>query len=210
MSLVNSLEWRYATKAFNGQKVPKEKLDAILNAARLAPTSSGLEPFEIFVISSQELKEKIKPIAFGQNQITECSDILVFAAWDNYTVERINAAFDQTNEQRGFKNEGWENYRQFLLGSYPQRDAKVNAEHTARQAYIAFAMALAEAAHQKVDATPMEGFDPAALDQLLGLGSKGLKSVVIMPIGYRKEDSDWLVKLKKVRRPIEKLVTYLK
>ena len=210
MSLIESLSWRYATKSFNQEKVPKEKLNSIVEAARLAPSSSGLEPFEVIVISNEELKEKIKPIAFDQRQITECSDILVFAAWDNYTVERINRSFDRVNEVRGFKNEGWENYRQFILSSYPDRDPKVNAEHTARQAYISFSMALAEAAVQKVDATPMEGFDSEALDKLLGLSEKGLKSIVILPIGYRNSESDWLVNLKKVRKPIEEFVTYLK
>ncbi len=210
MALIESLKWRYATKSFNHEKVSEDKLMAIVEAARLAPSSSGLEPFEVIVVSNQEIKEKIRPIAFDQRQITECSDILVFAVWDNYTPERINASFDRVNELRGFKNEGWENYRQLILSMYPQRDAKVNFEHAARQAYIAFAMAIAEAAEQKVDSTPMEGFDPDALDEILGLSHKGLKSVLMLPIGYRNADSDWLVNLKKVRRPLDEFVSFIK
>jgi nitroreductase/dihydropteridine reductase len=131
----------------------------------------------------------------------------VFAAWDNYTVERINMMFDLTNEIRGFKNEGWENYRQMLLGMYPQRDAEVNFQHAARQAYIGLGAALIAAAFEGVDSTPMEGFDPSAMDTILNLRERGLRSVVIMPIGYRQEDKDWLVNLKKVRRPREQFIT---
>lgn len=115
MELLEKLNWRFATKAMNGKKIPQEKIDIILEAARLAPTSSGLQPYEILVITNQEVKEKIKPHAWNQSQITDCSHLLVFAAWDNYTEERINNMFDLTNEIRGFKNEGWENYRQQLL-----------------------------------------------------------------------------------------------
>ena len=143
MELIDKLKWRYATKAMNGQKVAQEKIDTIIEAASLAPTSSGLQPFEIMVVTNQEIKEKIRAIGWNQSVITDCSHLLVFAAWDNYTVERINKMFDLTNEIRGFKNEGWENYRQMLLGLYPQRDPEVNFQHAARQAYIAFSQAIA-------------------------------------------------------------------
>jgi nitroreductase/dihydropteridine reductase len=118
--LLEALQWRYATKGMNPDKaVPADKLERILEAARLAPTSSGLQPFEIIVVSNKAVREQIKPIAWNQAQITDGSHLLVFAAWDDYTAERINMMFDLTNEIRGFKNEGWENYRQMLLGSYP-------------------------------------------------------------------------------------------
>ena len=137
MSYIQKLEERYATKAMNGKVVPQEKINNILEAIRLAPTSSGLQPFEVFVITDPEVKAKIKEIAWNQPQVTDCSHLLVFAAWDHYTVDRINYMFDLTNEIRGFKNEGWENYRQMLLSSYPNRDPEVNFEHAARQTYIA-------------------------------------------------------------------------
>lgn len=187
--------------------VPDDKLEHILEAARLAPTSSGLQPFEIIVVTNNAVREQIKPIAWNQAQITDGSHLLVFAAWDNYTADRINMMFDLTNEMRGFKNEGWENYRQMLLGMYPQRDAEVNYQHAARQAYIGLSAALIAAAFEGVDATPMEGFDADALDKILNLRERGLRSVAIMPIGYRQEDKDWLVNLKKVRRPRAQFVT---
>ena len=206
--LLNQLQWRYAAKKLNPAKtVPQDKVERILEAARLAPTSSGLQPFEIFVVTDPAVRAKIQPIAWNQAQITDGSHLLVFAAWDNYTADRINMMFDLTNEQRGFKNEGWENYRQMLLGMYPQRDAEVNFQHAARQAYIGMSAALIAAAFEEVDSTPMEGFDPAALDEILDLKARGLRSVAIMPLGYRADEGDWLVNLKKVRRPREQFVT---
>ena len=207
-ALIDCLNWRYATKKMNpGKRVSQEKIERILEAARLAPTSSGLQPFEIVVVTSAEVRTRIKPIAWNQSQITDCSHLLVFAAWDNYTPERINHMFDLTNEVRGVKNEGWENYRNMLLDSYPQRSAEVNFQHTARQAYIGLSAALIAAAFEEVDGTPMEGFDPKALDEILSLPARGLRSVAILPLGYRQEEGDWLVKLKKVRRPREQFVT---
>jgi nitroreductase/dihydropteridine reductase len=207
MELINKLNWRYATKAMNGKKVDQKKIDNIIEAVSLAPTSSGLQPFEIIVITNQEVKEKIKPIAWNQSVVTDCSHLFVFAAWDTYTEDRINKMFDLTNEVRGFKNEGWENYRQMLLKSYPQKDAEVNFQHAARQAYIAFSQAIAAAAFEGVDSTPMEGFDPKAVDEILNLKEKGLRSCVLLPIGYRDADKDWLSDLKKVRKPKADLVT---
>ena len=209
MELLDKLKWRYATKAMNGNVVPEDKIERILEAARLSPTSSGLQPFEIFVIKNQEIKEKIRPVAWNQSVITDCSHLLVFAAWDTYTVDRINYMFDLTNEIRGFKNEGWENYRQMLLGMYPQKDAEENFNHAAKQAYIAFANAITAAAYEGVDATPLEGFEANAVDEILGLREKGLRSAVLLPLGYRNEKEDWLVNLVKVRKPMKDLVTVI-
>jgi nitroreductase/dihydropteridine reductase len=209
MELIDKLNWRYAAKAMNGSVVAQEKIDKIIEAARLAPTSSGLQPFEIIAITNQQIKEQIKPIAWNQSVITDCSHLLVFAAWDTYTEDRINMMFDLVNTVRGFKNEGWENYRQMLLKNYPQRNAEDNFQHAARQAYIGLGMAMVAAAFEQVDTTPMEGFSPEALDTILGLREKGLRSCVILAVGYRQEDKDWLVKLQKVRRSTENFVTVL-
>lgn len=207
MDLLQKLNWRYATKAMNGQTVPQEKLDNIIEAISLAPTSSGLQPFEVLVISNKEMKEKVKSLAYNQPVVTGCSHLLVFAAWDTYTEDRINKQFDLTNEVRGFKNEGWENYRQMLLKNYPARDTEKNFNHAAKQAYIAFSMAITAAAFEGVDSTPMEGFDAKALDELLGLNEKGLRSCVLLPLGFRDTEKDWLVSLKKVRKSREDLIT---
>lgn len=210
MDLIERLQWRYATKKMDPtKKVPREKVERILEAVRLAPTSSGLQPFEVIVVTNAQLREKIQAIANGQTQIGDGSHLLVFAAWDDYTVERINAVFDHTNAERGGTNEGWEAYRQMLLARYPQRGAEVNFQHAARQAYIGLGVALVAAAFEEVDSTPMEGFDADALDALLNLRARGLRSVAIMPLGYRDAANDWLVALKKVRRPHEEFISWL-
>ncbi|OLP45543.1 NAD(P)H-dependent oxidoreductase [Rhizobium oryziradicis] len=209
--LLEKLNWRYAAKKMDPSKaVAEDKVERIIEAARLAPTSSGLQPFTLLVVTNKEIREKIKPIAWNQGQITDCSHLLVFAAWDNYTADRINGMFDLVNAERNFTSEGWENYRKMLLDTYPQRDPQVNFEHAARQAYIALGLATAAAAFEGVDSTPMEGFDPAALDEILDLRAKGLRSVAILPLGYREAENDWLVNLKKVRRAREDFVIDVK
>ena len=209
--LLQKLQWRYATKKMNpAKRVPEEKVERILEAVRLTATSSGLQPYDVVVVTSPELRAQIKPHAWGQEQITDCSHLLVFAAWDNYTTERINMMFDLVNEQRGFKNEGWEAYRQKLLAAYPPRDAETNYQHAARQAYIGVGTALIAAAYEEVDSVPMEGFDPAKVDEILGLRERGLRSVVMIPLGYREVEGDWLAKLKKVRRARDQFVIEMK
>jgi nitroreductase / dihydropteridine reductase len=212
MNLIELLNWRYATKKMDPAKaVRQDKVERILEAVRLTPTSSGLQPFEVIVITNKELREKIKPIAWGQGQVSDCSHLLVFAAWDDYTPERINMMFDLTIDERNYQNNAaWEDYRNKLLNAYPKRGAEVNFVHTAKQAYIGLGIAMVAAAAEEVDSVPMEGFDPDALDELLDLRARGLRSVVLLPLGYREEDKDWLINLKKVRRPREKFITEIK
>ncbi len=206
MSLIAALNWRYATKKMNGQAVPQDKIDQIVEAARLAPTSSGLQPYKVIVISDPDLKQALLPHSFNQSQIIDSSHLLVFAAWDNYTEERINEVFARTNSERGLPASTTADYQNMLINTYVPRTAEVNFQHAARQAYIGFGLALAAAAELKVDATPMEGFDNAKYDEILNLKEKGLRSVTIMPLGYRDESGDWLVNLKKVRQPITEFV----
>jgi nitroreductase len=118
--------------------------------------------------------------------------------------------FDLNVNMRGGTNEGWENYRHMLLNNYPLRDPQVNFEHAARQAYIALGFSLIAAAAEHVDSTPMEGFEPEAVDQILNLPAKGLRSVAIMPLGYRLSGEDWLENLVKVRRPRSEFVIEVK
>ena len=207
MNINELLHRRYATKKMNGEKVPQEKVEYILEATRLAASSSGLQPFEIIVITNKELLEKIKPIAFNQGQITDASHLLVFAAWDAYTNERVSKVFDYTISERGLPANAFDDYKARLLGMYAAKTTEQHFEHAARQAYIALGTALLAAAEQQVDATPMEGFNPDALDELLGLKEKGLRSVALLPLGYRDAANDWLVNQKKVRKPKEQFIT---
>ena len=207
MSLLESLEWRYATKKYDpSQKVSEDIIEKIVQAARLAPTSSGIQPFRVVVISNQELKEKIVPVAMNQQVVADASHLLVFAAWDQYTEERIDDIFHLTQRERSLPEGFFTDYTTRLKNMYLNESAEHNFAHAARQAYIGFGMAIAAAAELKVDATPMEGFNNAVLDELLGLDKKGLKSVTLLPVGYRDTENDWLVGMKKVRNPKEDFV----
>jgi nitroreductase len=205
MSLLESLNWRYATKRMNGKKIPQEKLEAILEAARLAPTSSGLQPFKILVISNPEMLKKIQVIAHNQQQISEASHLLVFAAYDNITEKNIEEVFFQVTRERGLAEDTLDEYANRLKTVFASRSLQERFESAARQAYIAFGIAIAAAAEQKVDATPMEGFNAEQLDQLLGLREKGLRSLTLLPLGYRDTEKDWLANMKKVRKPKDQI-----
>lgn len=201
------LSWRYATKKMDAtQAVPAEKVERILEAIRLSASSSGLQPYQVLVITDAETKAKIRAHAWDQSQVTDASHLLVFAAWDHYSAERINSMFDLVNEQRGFRNEGWEAYRQKLLNFYPNRTPEENFQHAARQAYIGLGSALIAAAEEGVDSTPMEGFEPEVVDEILNLKALGLRSVLLLPLGYRANEGDWLVNLQKVRRSTDDFV----
>lgn len=207
MTLLKHLKWRYATKKYDPtRKVSQEDLEKIVEAIRLTPTSSGLQQFRLLVITNQELKEQIVPIAFGQQIVAECSHLLVFAAWDRYTEERIVGMYDFITTEREQPADRYDAYKERLKARYLPQTAEENFEHTARQAYIGLGLAMAQAAELQIDCTPMEGFDNAKLDELLDLASDGLKSVLMLPIGYRDAEGDWLVGQKKVRKSVEEFV----
>jgi len=210
MRVLDLMKWRYATKAMNKEVVADDKIERILEAIRLTPSSSGLHPYELIVITNPDVKAELKVAANNQSQLEDASHVVVFAAWDTYTEERINTWFDLVNTERNQKSEGWEKYRQFILSSYVPRPAEVNFEHTAKQAYIALGVGLLAAADEGVDATPMEGFNPAEVDRILGLNARGLKSVLIMPLGYRDETRDYLIKAKKVRKSTSHFIHWVK
>ncbi|MFN3721620.1 MAG: NAD(P)H-dependent oxidoreductase [Paracoccaceae bacterium] len=206
--LNEKLNWRYATKKMDPSKpVAQDKVDRILEAIQLAPTSSGLQPFEVIVVTNPDVKAKLRDVAYGQAQVTDGSHVLVFAAWDNYTAERIDAVVDQLVEERGLPRSALSDYYDNLKKTLLPRTAEVNFEHAARQAYIAFGIGLTAAAFEEVDSTPMEGFDPAAVDEILGLRARGLRSVTLLPLGYRAAEGDWLLGMKKVRKPMAELVS---
>lgn len=209
-TLNDHLNWRYATKKMEvGKPVPQDKVDAIVEAVRMAPTSSGTQPFELIMVTNSDIRAKIAEAASGQAQITDGSHLLVFAAWDNYTEDRIDTVTQLNVAARG-DLPLIHGYYDNLKANYLPREAEVNYAHAARQAYIALGIALIAAAEQEVDSTPMEGFDPDAVDEILGLRERGLRSVVLMPLGYREEASDWLLQMPKVRKSRDAIVTEIK
>lgn len=203
MDILSLLNWRYATKRMNGNKIPQEKIDIILESVRLSASSIGLQPYRVIVIENPEILKQIKPIANNQAQITEASHLLVFAAWSDVSEDSIEEYLNLIASERKVSLESLSAMRGFMAG-LTKNTSEQNFNWAARQAYIALGTALIAAASQEVDATPMEGFDAVALDNLLALPEKGLKSVSILPLGYRDVSQDWLASLPKVRTPKQK------
>ncbi|MFM9269599.1 NAD(P)H-dependent oxidoreductase [Halomonas elongata] len=206
--LHTALNWRYATKRMNGRRVPEAMVERILDAAHLAPSSYGLQPYSVVVVETPELRERCQPAMFHQPQVVEGSHLLVFATWECIGEAEVDQLMALIAEERGLELSSLEGYRQTVAGTV-ERLATAEARHqwAARQAYLAMGMVLAAAAMERVDATPMEGFDPAALDEVLGLPARGLRSAVAVTLGYRDTDADWLANLKKVRWPRERVIT---
>lgn len=207
MSLIEDLNWRHAVKAFDpNKKVSKENIEKIIEATRLAPTSSGLQQFRVLLISNQKVKEQLVKGALNPESMRDCSHILVFAAWDTYTAERIDKVYDFTTEERGLPKGRFNSYTDKLKEIYLPLPNEVNFAHAARQTYIALGLALAQAAELRVDTCPAEGFDNKVVDEVLELEKLGLKSVSLLYIGHTDEEKDWMKPMKKVRIPREEFV----
>ena len=207
MKLLEALNWRYATKQMTGARLDQSDVDLILEAARLAPTSAGLQPFHIISISNQELKEKISPVALNQPQIIQSSHLLVFTAWDSISDVQIDQRYDAMNALRNLPSEKTAETVAGLKQLFSSMTQEQQYHHAAKQAHIGFGMAIAAVAELGIDATPMEGFDKEGLDEVLNLKEKGLKSVVLLALGRRNSENDWLLNLKKFRITREEFVT---
>ncbi|WP_343076070.1 NAD(P)H-dependent oxidoreductase [Halomonas elongata] len=207
MMLHTALNWRYATKRMNGRRVPEATVERILDAAHLAPSSYGLQPYSVVVVDTPELRERCQPAMFHQPQVVEGSHLLVFATWESIGEAEVDQLMALIAEERGLELASLEGYRH-TVASTVNRLATAEARHqwAARQAYLAMGMVLTAAAMERVDATPMEGFDPAALDEVLALPARGLRSAVVATLGYRDAETDWLAGLKKVRWPRERVI----
>jgi nitroreductase/dihydropteridine reductase len=204
MELLKSLEWRYATKKMNGEKVPQDKLERILEATRLAPSSYGLTPYNVIVVEDQKLKEELQGACYGQTQLTDSSAVLVFATWDDVTEEAVDIYIQETATQRGIGVEMLGEFSGMIKGSLSNMTQEQKVAWAQRQAYIGLGFALVAAATEEVDSTPMEGFVPTTVDSILGLKELGLMSVAVLPLGYRDTENDYLASLKKVRWENEK------
>lgn len=211
MALLEDLNWRHAVKAYDAtKKVSKEAIDKIVEAARLAPTSSGLQPFQVLVVENQDLKEKLVKGALNPECMRDCSHVLIFAGWDRYTAERIDKVYDYTTAERGLPQGRFNSYTDMLKKMYLAQPAEENFAHIARQTYIALGLSLAQAAELKVDSTPVEGFDNSVVDEILALDKLGLKSVSLMYVGYADTPNDWIAPMKKVRIPKAEFVVEFK
>jgi nitroreductase len=201
MELIESLQWRYATKKMNGDKIPQDKLERILEATRLAPSSYGLTPYQVIVVEDQELKEKLVGACYGQTQLKDSSAVLIFAVWDAIMTE--NGVEDYINNianQRNIPVSGLEDFKGMMLGTLSNMNEEQKTIWAQKQVYIGLGFSLVASALEEVDSTPMEGFLPNKVDEVLGLRELGLKSTVVLTLGYRDTEGDSLSTMKKVRR----------
>lgn len=206
MSLLDALKWRYAVKRMNGNKIPEAKLNTILEATKLAPSSFGLTPYNIIVIEDEETRKKLQPHFYNQPQVVESSALVIFATWNSITEKEVAAYMQEIAEERGVPVDNLKDFAGYINGSIKNLTAEQLQIWAAKQTYIALGFTLVAAASEEVDATPMEGFMPDAVDEALGLKELGLHSAVAVTLGYRDAANDYLSGAKKVRRATEKLI----
>ena len=202
MELIDILNWRYAVKKYRNKEVEKSKVDQIVEAINLSASSAGMQPYRVIVVSNKEVQKRLREGSFNP-QIEEASHLLVFTAVENVTKKHVEDYINLTASIRNMPSESLAEFKTRLEFVFLQKNtAQDNFTWAARQAYIGLGTGLVAAANLQVDSTPMEGFDPAKFDEVLGLQEKGLKSVVLLALGYRDEENDFLANLKKVRLPI--------
>lgn len=206
MDLQETLKWRYAVKQYSNKEVSDTDLNAIIDAINLSASSTGMQPYRLFVLKDKDLRKQLGESSFN-SQIVEASHLLVFAAYENVTQEIIDNYMQHVADIRKTPIEQLAEFKEKLETYLLSRTAEENFIWSAKQAYIALGTGLIAAADLKIDATPMEGFDSQLFDKLLGLKKQGLKSVVLLSIGYRDEEKDFFAKLEKVRLPREEFAT---
>jgi nitroreductase len=206
MSLLDSLKWRYAVKKMNGTKIPAEKLDTIIEATRLAPSGFGLTPYSIIVVEDEDTRKKLLPAFYNQAQVVEGSAVIVFAAWNTISEKEVAQYMQEIAEERGVAVDTLNDFSGAINGSFKNKTPEQARVWADKQAYLALGFTLIAAAAEEIDATPMEGFKPDAVDEILGLTALGLHSAVAVTLGYRDAANDYLSGAKKVRRASEKLI----
>lgn len=206
MDLLESLNWRYATKKFSEKKLSPENLHTIIEAINLSASSLGIQPYRLLVVEDKKIREELGIAAFN-SQVKEASHLLVFAAYDRVNKHHIEEYINRIAQVRETPKESLADFKDSIENYLLSRTDEQNFIWSTKQAYIALGTGLIAAANLQVDATPMEGFDAEKLDKILKLKEKGLKSVVLLALGYRDEENDTFSKLKKVRLPQEEFVS---
>lgn len=202
-NLLDSPNWRYATKKFDAsKKISDTDLQTIKEAIRLSASSYGLQPYKVLIIESPEIRAKIQPVAWGQSQIVEASHLLVFANQTHFGDAEIEAFGANIVETRGISAESIQGYVDFMKSKISTLPLETRNNWTSKQAYIALGTLLNTAASLKIDATPMEGFEPEKVNEILGLDKLNLNATLIVALGYRHED-DIAQHFKKVRKSNE-------
>ena len=190
-NFIQDANWRYATKKFDAsKKVSNEDLNTIKEAIRLSASSYGLQPYQVLIIENSETRTLLQPASWGQSQIVDASHVIVFAIETNFGNDNIDKYIKNLTETRGIPTESVQGYADFMKMKINDLTEEQKNIWTAKQAYIALGNLLNAAAELKIDATPMEGFESAKYDEILGLEKQGLHTVVVAAIGYRHPDFD--------------------
>jgi len=205
-NLQQALQWRYATKRMNGEKIDQSLIHEIIHAAQMAPSSLGLQPFNIIHLKSDEVKNAIYNSACKQPQVLECDSLLLFAAWENNYIAKVDNYIDLIAQTRNVSHESLADFKKGILNFIGTKDEPELYHWASKSAYISLGFALVSAAIHGVDTTPMEGFNNSKMDEVLNLKSLGLKSSVMMAIGKRDAEKCYLVNAAKVRRSVADLI----
>ncbi len=209
MDIIKQLEERYATKKFNPtKKVSDDKIKKLEKAFQLTPTSFNLQPIKLVVLEDKEVQEKLVPHAFNQRQVADASHLLVLCIDKAPIVSQIEEKFAIEKEIRNTSDEVLNKFKTALidrLTNMSEKDLEVMMEH---QIYLTLGTLLTVAAAEEIECCPMQGFIPEKFDEILNLKEHNLKSVLLLPVGYRSED-DFVSRLPKVRKPLEKLIVKL-
>lgn len=205
--LESAFAWRYATKQFDPErKIPDDVWKTLQNALVMAPSSFGLQPCRFIVVDDPSVRARLQPHAYGQRQVVDASRFIVFAARTTLTEQHVDHFLDRIIAVRNVPRDSLKAYREMMINSLVVPAAQPRVPHwAARQCYIALGFLLLSAALLHVDACPMEGFDPAGFDQVLGLPSQGFTAVVCCALGYRVS-TDKYAQLPKVRFPADELI----
>ena len=204
-TFLENQNWRYATKKFDAsKKISTEDLNTLKEAIRLSSSSYGLQPYKVIIVENPELRAKIQPAAWGQSQIVEASHLIIFANETNVDDTTIDNYLKNISETRSTPIEALYGYGDFMKSKISTLETEVKNIWTAKQTYLALGNLLNAAAELKIDATPMEGFVPAQVNEILGLDKLGLNASLIATLGYRHEE-DATQHYKKVRKSQEDL-----
>ena len=207
--IIESLSWRYATKKFDtNKKLSENKIKTLKEAFNLTATSFGLQTISMLVISNEDLKKSLIEHAYNQKQVYEASHLLVICIQNDIKDEDVNDYFDNIKVIRNTPETILESYRNYLLQSMRDKSVEERQQWSMNQAYIALGNLMTVCAVEGIDSCPMEGFNPEKYDEILNLKDKGLKSLLLLPVGYRAED-DIFATFKKVRKDINKTIIEL-
>lgn len=206
MSNIKALNWRYATKKFDEEKILSEdKINVLKQAFNLTATSYGLQPLKMLIISNKDLQKKLRKFSWDQQQVDTASHLLVICIEDKIDEEFITNYFKRVKHVRETPEEILKPFHEFLVNDFKTKEVKEIEAWAINQAYLALGTLLTVCAAEEIDACPMEGFEPEKYDEFLNLHEKNLRSVLVLPVGYRSQE-DMFSKFKKVRRPLDEVI----